>query len=79
MNREMITGMPILALVTLLGAILFLSSIFGAALFWLVRQVRREEGEIASLRERIRNDERKRHEKKYGEERIAVRVRDTKR
>ena len=64
---------------TLLGAILFLSSIFGAALFWLVRQVRREEGEIASLRERIRNDERKRHEKKYGEERIAVRVRDTKR
>lgn len=64
---------------TLLGAVLFLSSIFGAALFWLVRQVRREEGEIASLRERIRNDERKRHEKKYGEERIAVRVRDTKR
>lgn len=61
---------------TLLGAIVFLSSIFGAALFWLVRQVRREEGEIASLRERIRNDERKRHEKRYGEERIAIRLRE---
>lgn len=64
---------------TLLGMVILLFSVFGAALFWLMRQVRREEGEIASLRQHIHDNERKRHEKKYGEERISIRLRDTKR
>lgn len=45
----------------LLGGGLFLFSIFGAALFWLLRQLRREEKEIELLQRRLRADEKKFH------------------
>lgn len=41
----------------LLGMSLFLFGIFGAAFFWLLRQVRREEKEIAHLEQRLASDE----------------------
>jgi hypothetical protein len=64
-------GTPLLSLVV--GAV-FLVALFGAALFWLVRQVRREEEEIGVLRRLVRNDKRRFLEKKYGNERIVVHV-----
>lgn len=45
----------------LLGGGLFLFSIFGAAIFWLLRQLRREEKEIKMLERRLREDEKKFH------------------
>lgn len=50
----------------LLGAGLFLSGIFGAAIFWLLRQVRREEHEIEALEERLSADEIRIREYKQG-------------
>lgn len=41
----------------LIGAGLLLFGIFGAALFWLLRQVRREEHDIEVLEDRLRADE----------------------
>ncbi len=67
-------GTPLLSLV---GGAVFLVALFGAALFWLVRQVRREEEEIGVLRRLVRNDERRLLEKKYGNERITVHVNHT--
>lgn len=67
-------GTPLLSLV---GVGVFLVAIFGAALFWLVRQVRREEEEIRVLRRIVREDERRFLEKKYGSERIVVRLKNT--
>ena len=64
-------GTPLLSLV---GGAVFLVALFGAALFWLVRQVRREEEEIGVLRRLVRNDKRHFLEKKYGNERIVVHV-----
>jgi len=62
-------GTPILSLV---GGAVFFVAIFGAVLFWLVRQVRREEEEIGALRRIVRDDERRFLERKYGSERISV-------
>ncbi len=66
-------------LASLIGSVTFLVAIFGAALFWLVRQVRREEGEIASLRRKMEDADRRRHERRYGGERIKIRLHETKR
>ena len=66
-------GTPMLSLV---GGAVFFAAIFGAALFWLVRQVRREEEEIGALRRIVRNDERRFLERKYGSERITVHLRN---
>jgi hypothetical protein len=66
-------GTPILSLV---GGAVFFVAIFGAALFWLVRQVRREEEEIGVLRRIVRDDERRFLERRYGSERIAVHLKN---
>lgn len=55
---------------SLFGISALFFAIFGAALFWLVRQVRREEGEISGLRKRIVRDEQRLSERRYGGERI---------
>ena len=67
-------GTPILSL---FGVAACLVALFGAALFWLVRQVRREEEEIGVLRRIVRNDERRFLERKYGNESISVHVKNT--
>ncbi len=67
-------GTPLLSLV---GGAVFLVALFGAALFWLVRQVRREEEEIGVLRRIVRDDERRFLERKYGNERIVAHQKNT--
>jgi S1-C subfamily serine protease len=50
-------GSPSNLFLYLFGGVLFLSGMFGAALFWMLRQVRREEREIEALGERLQADE----------------------
>ena len=68
-NQTETLGVPLLSLV---GIVLCLLALFGGALFWLVRQVRREEGEIMSLRRQVKEDERRIAEQRYGSERIKI-------
>ena len=70
-NKTETLGVPLLSVI---GILLLLLSFFGTALFWLVRQVRREEGEIASLRQQVKEDEHHFMEQRYGGERIKIRL-----
>lgn len=50
-------GSPSNLFLYLFGGVLFLSGMFGAAIFWLLRQVRREDREIEALEDRLQADE----------------------
>lgn len=60
-------------LLYVIGGAIFSFGILGAMMFWLLRQLRREEREIDLLENRIRSDERKleRHEMAVSEKEIA--------
>ncbi len=67
-------GVPTLSL---FGVALFILVLFGVALFWLIRQVKHEEAEITVLMRRVKEDERRFLERKYGSERIDIRLTGT--
>ncbi len=62
---------------SMMGILVCIITTLFAAIWWLIRQVRHEENEIAALRLKVKMDDRRFREKEYGSERIAAHTHDS--